>query len=256
LTFELAQLETLVMAALWPLARVSGLLLTAPILGSPRLPARVRIGLALVLTVILMPLAPSLGTAPGLSLSTMVTVGQQIVVGAAMGFALQLVFEALSFAGELVAGAMGLAFAEVAGSEHGHSVPAIGQFYVMLATLLFLVMDGPLRLISLLATGMQHATWGAPMPGGSLWGLLTFAAHLFSGAVLVALPALAAVLVTNMGFGVISRAAPSMNLFSIGFPIAIIVGFIAVWFGLAALPGAFQSLENAAFALIRTLSGA
>ena len=257
MNFELSQLQSLIAALLWPLARISGLMLTAPVLGARTIPARVRVGLALVLTLVLMPLAPSAGKVDALSLAALVTVMQQLVVGAAMGFALKLAFEALSMGGELVASSMGLSFAQTMDPQQGHGAPALGQFYLLLATLIFLAMDGHLELISLLATGMQHGSWQAAMPGGNtLWALLGFASHLFAGAVLVALPAMAALLVVNLGFGAISRAAPAMNLFSIGFPISICLGFIAVWLGLRALPGAFDALQRAAFVLVRAISGA
>jgi len=255
--FELAQLQTLIAALLWPLARISGLMLTAPVLGARTIPVRVRVGIALVLTLVLMPLAPSPGKVDPLSLAALVTVMQQMVVGAAMGFALKLAFEALSMGGELVASSMGLSFAQTVDPQQGQSAATLGQFYLLLATLIFLAMDGHLQLIALLATGMQHGSWQAAMPSGNtLWSLVGFASHLFAGAVLVALPAMAALLVVNLGFGAISRAAPAMNLFSIGFPISICLGFIAVWLGLRALPGAFDSLQRAAFDLVRMISGA
>jgi flagellar biosynthetic protein FliR len=232
-------------------------MLTAPVLGARSLSVRVRVGLALVLALVLMPLSPSPGHVDPLSIAALVTVMQQLVVGAAMGFALKLAFEALSFGGELVATSMGLSFAQTVDPQLGHDAPTLGQFYLLLATLIFLAMDGHLQLIALLATGMQHASWQSAMPGGNaLWDLLAFASHLFAGAVLVALPALASLLVVNLGFGAISRAAPAMNLFSIGFPITICLGFVAVWLGLRALPGAFDALQRAAFVLVRTISGA
>lgn len=257
MNYDLDQLQTLIAALLWPLARISGLMLTAPVLGARTIPVRVKVGLALVLTLVLMPLAPPPGKVDPLSLVALITVMQQMVVGAAMGFALKLAFEAMSLGGELVASSMGLSFAQTVDPAHGQSAPMLGQFYLLLATLIFLAMNGHLELIALLATGMHGASWQMAMPSGNtLWSLVGFASHLFSGAVLVALPALASLLVVNLGFGAISRAAPAMNLFSIGFPISICLGFIAVWLGLRALPGAFDALQRAAFDLVRAISGA
>jgi flagellar biosynthetic protein FliR len=220
MNFEMAQLQALIAALLWPLARVSGLMLTAPVLGAQTIPVRLRVGLALMLALVLMPLAPLPGKVDPLSIAALVTVMQQLVVGAAIGFALKLAFEALSFGGELVASAMGLGFAEVMDPQQGHSAPALGQFYLLLATLIFLAMDGHLELISLLATGMQHGSWQAMAPGGgALWSLLAFASHLFAGAVLVALPALASLMEVNNGFGAVSLAEPANTLFAIGFPL-------------------------------------
>src|SRR5690625_4632923 len=121
MSFALAHLQTLIAALLWPLARVSGLMLTAPILGSQILPLRVRAGVALALALALLPLAPVPGQLDPLSIAALVTVMQQLVVGAAMGFALKLAFEALSFGGELVASTMGLGFAQVVGPAQGHN---------------------------------------------------------------------------------------------------------------------------------------
>lgn len=257
MSFQIAQLQTLVAALLWPLARVSGLMLTAPVLGARNIPTRVRAGTALVLALVLMPLAPVPGALDPLGARALVTVMQQLVVGAAMGFALKLAFEALSFGGELVAASMGLSFAQTMDPQQGQSAPALGQFYLLVATLIFLALNGHLQLISLLATGMQHASWQAAMPGGdTLWNLLGFASHLFTGAVRVALPAMAALMVVNFGFGAISRSAPAMNLFSIGFPISICLGFIAVWLGLRTLPSAFDALQRAAFELVRAIASA
>lgn len=257
MNYDLGQLQTLIAALLWPLARISGLMLTAPVLGARTIPVRVKIGLALVLTLVLMPLAPSPGKVDPLSVTALVTVMQQMVVGAAMGFALKLAFEAMSFGGELVATSMGLSFAQTVDPQQGGNGATLGQFYLLLATLIFLAMNGHLELISLLATGMHGASWQMAMPSGNtLWSLVAFASHLFAGAVLVALPALASLLVVNLGFGAISRAAPAMNLFSIGFPISICLGFIAVWLGLRVLPGAFDALQRAAFDLVRAISGA
>lgn len=257
MNFDVSQLQAFVAAFLWPFARVSGLLLTAPVLGAGVLPVRVRAGLAVVLTVVLMPLAPAPGAVEVMSLAGLATVLQQVVVGAAMGFALKLAFAALTFAGSLITNAMGLAFAQAVSPLDGHDAPALGELYMLLASLIFLALDGHLELIALLATGMRHASWAAPMPGGAhLWSLLEFGSHVFTGAIMVALPALAALLIADAGFGVISRAAPAMNLFSIGFPISIALGFVGVWIGLVTLPGAFATLRRAAFVLVRALAGA
>jgi flagellar biosynthetic protein FliR len=243
---DLGQLEAWVGAACWALARVSGLLLVVPVLGSTMIPANVRIGLALLLTMTLAPLAP-LDIRP-LSAQGVATLAQQILVGASLGFILKLVFEAVSFGGQLVAQAMSLGFAETVNPGVGGSTPVISQFYTVLVTLLFLVMNGHLQLVSLLADSFRTLPVGEQGIGANgIWGVLGFAGHLFSGAVRVALPALTATLVVNLGFGAISRSAPSMNLFAVGFPITICLGLLAVWLALRALPGAFDSLQTAAW---------
>lgn len=251
---DLSQLEGWVGGALWALARISGLMLVAPVLGSALIPMRIRIGLTILLTVTLAPLAP-LDIRP-LSAAGVAVLAQQVLVGAALGFILKLVFEAVSFGGQFVSQAMSLGFAETVNPGVGGSTPVVSQFYTMLVTLLFLVMNGHLQLISLLADSFRTLPVGGPGIGAEgLWGVLTFATHLFAGAVRVALPALTAVLVVNLGFGAISRSAPSMNLFAVGFPITICLGVLAVWLSLRALPGAFESLQVTAWTAMRQLIG-
>ncbi|WP_051938421.1 MULTISPECIES: flagellar biosynthetic protein FliR [unclassified Luteibacter] len=251
---DLSQLEGWVGGALWALARISGLMLMAPVLGSNMIPMRIRIGLTILLTVTLAPLAP-LDIRP-LSAAGVAVLAQQVLIGAALGFILKLVFEAVAFGGQFVSQAMSLGFAETVNPGVGGTTPVISQFYTMLVTLLFLVMNGHLQLISLLADSFRTLPVGTQGIGAEgLWGVLTFATHLFAGAVRVALPALTAVLVVNLGFGAISRSAPSMNLFAVGFPITICLGVLAVWLSLRALPGAFESLQVTAWTAMRQLIG-
>jgi flagellar biosynthetic protein FliR len=251
---DLGQLEGWVGGAMWALARISGLMLVAPVLSSSMIPTNIRLGLTILLTMTLAPLAP-MDIRP-LSAEGVAVLAQQILIGAALGFILKLVFEAVAFGGQFLSQAMSLGFAETVNPGVGGTTPVISQFYTMLVTLMFLVMNGHLQLISLLADSFRSLPVGDKGIGADgLWGVLTFASHLFSGAVRVALPALTAVLVVNLGFGAISRSAPSMNLFAVGFPITICLGVLAVWLSLRALPGAFDSLQTAAWDTMRQLIG-
>lgn len=252
---DLAQWPSLVAAWLWPMARVSGLILTAPILGASSLPPRVRIGLVLVLTAVLAPLTQAPAHVDPLSLSSMLVVTQQFLTGMAIGFVLRLAFEAVSLGGALIASAMGLGYAMVIDPQQGGQSSTLSQLYMALATLLFLAMNGHLALIELLAQGLHgHALRSAHIRDEDLWHVLVWTAHLFNGAVQVALPALIALLVVNLGFGAISRAAPSMNLFAVGFPITLSLGLIVIWLALRVLPDAFGTLLDSAVALMRQLA--
>jgi flagellar biosynthesis protein FliR len=251
---DLGQIEGWVGSGCWALSRIVGLLLVAPVLGATTIPVRVRLGLALTLALVMAPLAP-LDIRP-LSAAGVATLAQQVLVGAAIGFVLKLVFEAVAFGGQFVSQAMSLGFAEVVNPAAGGSTPVLSQFYTMLVTLLFLTLNGHLQLIDLLAESFRTLPVGMDGIGSNgLWQVLSFATHLFGGAVRVALPALTAVLVVNLGFGAISRSAPSMNLFAVGFPITICLGMVAVWLALRGLPSAFDSLQNQAWDTMRQLIG-
>jgi flagellar biosynthetic protein FliR len=180
----------------------------------------------------------------------------QVLIGAAVGFVLKLVFEAVAFGGELVGQSMSLGFAEVVSPQAGGTSNVLSQFYLLLVTLLFLAMDGHLRLIALLADSFHSLPPGVPaIDANGLHAVVGFAAQLFAGAVRVALPAMTSLLVVNIGFAAISRAAPSMNLFAVGFPITVSLGFIALWLSLRSLPGAFEALQDDAWSLMRNLLG-
>ena len=253
-TVDLAQMENWLGGLLWALGRVGGLCLVAPVLGSTVIPARIRIGLVVMLTLVLAPLAPA--AIDPLSATGVATMVSQILVGASVGFVLKLVFEAVAFGGELVGQGMSLGFAEVVNPGGGGSTPVLSQFYMVLVTLLFLALNGHLRLIQLLAESFHTLPPGpVAINADGLHAVVLFGAHLFAGAVRVALPAVTALLVVNIGFAAISRAAPSMNLFAVGFPITLCLGSIALWLGLRALPGAFETLQDSAWSLMHELVG-
>ena len=255
MTLDVAWLLPWLDRFLWALARVSGLCLLAPVFGASVIPMRVRLGMVVVLSLVLAPLAHA---APPdvLSAAGMLGLAGQLAIGAATGFVLKLVFDAVQFGGGLVGQSMSLGFAEVVDPQAGGSANVLGQFYLVLVTLLFLAMDGHLRLIALLADSFTSLPPGGPaLDANGLHAVLAFGVQLFGGAVRVALPAMTSLLVVNIGFAAISRAAPSMNLFAVGFPITVSLGFIALWLSLRSLPGAFDALQGDAWTLMRHLLG-
>ncbi len=256
MNIDVGQLQQWIAMLLWPLARVSGLALVAPIFGATVIPARVRMGLVLVLSLALMPLVQVPQGIDPLSLKSLLVVIEQLITGAAIGLVLRLAFEAVSVAGQVIASTMGLGFAEVVSPQGGTQTQVLSQFYMVMVTLLFLAMDGHLELLRLLADGLHGKSLAdTHIDDQAMWQMLGWAGHLFSGAVRVALPALMALLIVNAGFGAISRAAPSMNLFAVGFPITLSLGFIVVWLSLRLLPGAFNALLDSATPLMRALAG-
>lgn len=251
---DLAQLPVWLGSLFWALGRVTGLCLVVPVFSSSMVPVRIRIGLILVLTLVLAPLGSS--TIDPLSGAGVVSMMGQILIGAAVGFVLRMAFEAVTLGGELVSQAMSLGFASVADPQTGASSTVLSQFYLLLVTLLFVVMDGHLRVIALLAHSFQSLPPDQlAINAKSLYAVVGFAAEMFGGGVRVALPAMTSLLVVNIGFAAISRAAPSMNLFAVGFPITVSLGFIALWLSLRSLPGAFDALQDHAWILMRDLVG-
>ena len=253
---DLARIADWIASAAWPLGRVAGLVMTAPIFTATAIPMRVRAALVVLLTIILLPLAPRDGSVQPLSLAGMSVMVVQVGIGAMIGFALRLVFEAVAFGGELVATSMGLNYASVVDPQHGNVTPVVGQLYTLLATLLFLLMDGHLALIRLLADSFAALPASlATLDRALFWSFAGIAAEVFAGALRVALPAMTAMLVVNLAFGFTSRAAPALNLFAVGFPVTLVAGFVFTWFSLRGFLQAFSGMSDAAFSGVRQILG-
>jgi flagellar biosynthetic protein FliR len=189
------------------------------------------------------PLLPPAPDIDPFSLPGLQVLAQQVLIGVGIGFVLQLVFDAVGLAGQLLANTMGLSFAFNVDPLRGASTAAIGQFYVVLMVLTFLALDGHLAVIQLVVDGFRTLPVG--LQGLGTDGMLRLAASgslLFSGAVSIALPGLTALLVANIGFGLISRAAPTLNIFAVGFPITIVFGLVVLQIGLPGVQQGFAAM--------------
>ena len=227
----------------WPFLRIGGLAMTAPLLNAQAVAPRIRLMLALALTLVLAPLLPRLPAMPLFGASWWLCIGHEFFIGAALGFVLQLVFEAVMLAGELISYGMGLGFAQLADPLHGASAPMLGQFYQVCAMLLFLSLGGLGQLAQLLADSFHAAPAGAGVVGaGSFRALADFGGLCFGGALRIALPAVMALLVVNLCFGVMNRSAPALNMQSIGLPLSLIAGLLALRFSLPQLRGVVEQL--------------
>ncbi len=252
-----AELTALIGSYMWPFFRIGALVMTAPVTGSANVPVRVRLMLAVALTVIIAPLLPEVPAVDPFSWPALMIIFQQLVIGIAMGFALNLVFNAVITGGAVVAMQMGLGFASMVDPSNGMQVPVISQLYLMFTTLIFLGVDGHLLFLDMLAQSFSVIPVG---PEGldrdafhaiALWGSQMFAAALW-----LALPAVISLLVVNSAFGAMARAAPQLNIFVIGFPLAIIMGFVIILYLLPEVVEQFILMLDEGFALVdRVLGG-
>jgi flagellar biosynthetic protein FliR len=247
------QLEAWVAQGFFPFTRIGACLMVAPMFGARFVSSRLRIILAVAITALVVPLLPAPAISP-FSPQGFVVVAQQILIGVALGFALQIVFDALGLAGQLLANSMGLSFAFNVDPLRGSSTPALGQLYIILATLTFLALDGHAALIEMLVAGLYAMPVGVTGLGQEgLWALVLWGGTLFSGAIAVALPGITALLIVNLAFGVVSRAAPSLNLFAVGFPVSLVVGLLVVLSGIGPMQESFTTLLTQGFEFVRSL---
>jgi flagellar biosynthetic protein FliR len=242
ITLTSAQLEGWIVMIVWPLARILALIASAPITGNTQFPARAKIGFAVVLTVLIAPLLPeqvAINPASGAGVLMLV---REILIGLAMGLAMRVVFAGVSMAGDIIGLQMGIGFAQFYDPQSNSQAPVTGQFLGLIAALAFLSLNGHLMLIATLVESFQTAPAhnGASLAGN--WLLLSqWGGMVMRVALVLSLPLIAVLLMTNIALGVLSRAAPQINVFAIGFPITLGVGFVAL---LAALPYMNPALEK------------
>jgi len=212
---------------LWPLFRVGGLVMTAPVFGSKPLPVRIRLALAVAITMVIAPIiSPTVPRIDALSPDAILVTIQQVLIGVVMGFSLQLAVSAIITGGQAIALQMGLGFSLMVDPQNGAQAPVLSQFYILMVLLMFLALDGHLVLIEILAESFRTIPIASKgITPDSLWQLVNWGSQIFAGAVGMALPAIASLLVVNVSFGIMTRAAPQLNIFAIGFPITMILGF-------------------------------
>lgn len=250
-----AQIGSWLGAFMLPLFRIAAVLMVMPIIGTQLVPARVRLYLALAITLVISPTLAPMPEVDALSLRMMLLIAEQILVGVMMGFMLQLLFHVFSVAGQIIAMQMGLAFAAMVDPGSGVSVPVLGQFLLMLATLLFLAMNGHLVVFEVLAESFVTLPVGEAFLVDRYWLMAGKLSWVLAAGVLLALPAITALLVVNIAFGVMTRAAPQLNIFSIGFPLTLVLGMIIFWIGLADFLAHYQSIASEALLQLRELAG-
>jgi flagellar biosynthetic protein FliR len=235
------ELVALVASWMWPFVRISAMFLVAPLIGTPYVPARIRLFLAVMLAAVIAPVLPPLPAVDPFSLPGLWITVQQVGIGLAMGLALRLVFTVFEVAGQIIAQHMALHFASMVDPNTGVQVPMVAQLYILLASLVFLGLNGHLVMIHLLAESFTVLPIGLTGIGrDGFWHLASQMGWVFTAAMVFSLPAVASLLVVNLSFGVMTRAAPQLNIFAIGFPVTLILGFVIIFLS---LPNAIEQLE-------------
>ena len=244
-------------AWLFPLFRLGGFFLVAPVFGMQLVPARVRIGLALLVTVLLVPLLPAPPALDPLSPAAMLLIARELLVGLGLGFAMLVFFQVFVLGAQLMAMQMSLGFASMVDPANGISVTVLAQYFLVLLTLVFLASNGHLAMLEVLLESFRYIPPGSGAFGAAQhWSLASSASWLFLSGLLLALPAVTALLVVNLAFGVMTRAAPQLNVFSLGFPVSMVFGLFIVWASMREFMPRFDTVSGQAFALLRQLAGA
>jgi flagellar biosynthetic protein FliR len=226
-TYE--QLNVWLTAFLWPFVRMLALMATAPAFGDKSLPIRVKIGLAAFITIIV---APTLGALPQVTVFSAQGVWiivNQFLIGVALGFTMQLVFGAVQAAGDIIGMSMGLGFATFFDPHAAGSTDVMSRYVYMIALLTFLALDGHLQVLSTLVQTFQALPVSANLLGANGWRVLAgWGSTVFSSGLLLALPIVTALLITNLALGILNRAAPQIGVFQVGLPVTVITGLLLI----------------------------
>ena len=239
-----AQFIVWINSFIWPLTRILGLIAMAPIFGNSAVPVRVKITLGVVLALIVAPTLENLPMVDPVSLPGLMILAQQFIIGIAMGFTIQMAFASVDLAGNLMGMAMGLGFASFYDPQSHGNTPALSQFLTLVATMLFLSLNLHLVLLSTLVESFHALPIGTGILSrpGVWFNLVSAGSVIFSSGVQMALPIIAALLVTNIALGILTKAAPQLNLFGIGFPITMGVGFVMLLITIPYLAAPLQKI--------------
>jgi flagellar biosynthetic protein FliR len=241
-------------ALLWPMLRMSALMLFAPVFSLPALTTRLRVLLALALSVMVYPMFDWPRIDP-LSARGLLEIANQITIGLMMGLILQVAIAAVVVAGQAISNSMGLSMAMMIDPNLGN-VPTVAQFLIVLATLVFVGLGGHGLLLAMLVESFSSLPVGTFVIVEQSWRqVLAWSSMMFLGAVLIALPVMVTLLFINIGIGVITRAAPSLNIFAVGLPATIVMGFVVLIMSMANIGSRLQWLWTQSLVQTRTLVG-
>lgn len=230
LSFTSQQIDLWLGMLFWPFVRILALISAAPVFNHQSIPARAKIGLALLFTIVVAPTIPPTPVIAIASAAGFAVLIQQLLIGLAIGFSMTLAFAAIELAGDLIGTQMGLGFAWFVDPQSSTQGPMVGSLLGLFATLIFLAMDGHLMMLAAVVKSFSVAPISAEIGMAFDWSkLLNAATEVFRVGLHIALPAIAALFLSNVALGVLTRAAPQLNLFAIGFPITLSLGLIILW---------------------------
>jgi flagellar biosynthetic protein FliR len=238
----------------YPFARIAGCLGVMPLLGSKLVPRQIRILLSVFITLIIAPLLPPIPAVDPMSLASFIIIFEQMLIGIVLGFMVEIVSQIFVLAGQLIAMQTGLGIATTVDPAQGVSVVVVSQWFLFLTSLTFLALNGHLIVIEVVVESFHT------MPvGGGVWTaddfgrMVRWGGWMFASALVIALPALTSLLIVNFAFGVMTRAAPQLNIFSLGFPVTMMVGLVVIWLIIGQVGASYHVLLETLFEFLRSL---
>ncbi|RXJ72925.1 flagellar biosynthetic protein FliR [Veronia nyctiphanis] len=215
----------------WPWTRISSMLMTMTFFGARFVPVRIRLYLSLAITFAVMPAIPAMPDNIELvSFGGFVMLAQQVLIGVAMGTVTQFVIQTFVLLGQILGMQSSLGFASMVDPANGQNTPLLGQLYLFLVTMLFLATDGHLEMLKLVVMSFKTLPVGTALTALDYQAMTQWFGIMFSVALSISLVGVIALLTINLSFGVMTRAAPQLNIFSLGFAFALLIGLFVSWY--------------------------
>lgn len=251
-TFD--QLQAWLVAFLWPFTRLTAFIMAAPLWGHASIPNQAKIGLAAVLAFVITPTLPPLPEIPIISWASLGLMVEQTLIGVAIGLVMRVTLAAVMAAGEYIGLQMGLAFATFFDAGSGTQTMVLARFLYMITLLMLLAFNGHLVVIEILAMSFETLPIGLGGFNPNAWKMLaSYGSTIFSAGLLLALPVVASLLIINLSLGILNRAAPQLTIFSIGFPLTLVIGVVLLMVLMTDLGRFLESLFADAFLFLQQL---
>lgn len=240
----------------WPFVRVLAMLSAAPVIGDMAVPLSVRVLLAMVLAVILLPMATPAAPIAAFSLHALAATAEQVAIGVVLGLALHFVMSVLLVLGYMVSSQMGLAMALMNDPLSGVSSDVVSSLLSILGILIFFSIDGHLVLVQII--GKSFTLWpvGSGLRMGALQTVAYNVAWVFSAALLLALPIVFSTMVVQLGFGFLARVAPTLNLFALGFSVVTLFGLFMLSMLVRFIPEHYLRMTRQVLLMLEQTMGA
>ena len=234
---------------IWPFLRTLAMFTAAPVFSQKSIPMRLKLGLAFLVAVCAQAVIdqPMVAVNSPQALSCVI---QQVGIGLAIGLSARLVIAAMEVAGEFIGLQMGLSFASFFDPTSGAQLSAVARFLVQIFTLFFIVVNGHLIVLMAVVKSFQ----AFPVDGSFLQAVAQMRLHELGGAVFasalwIALPMMGLLLFVNLTMGVITRIAPQMNVFAVGFPVTLTIGMLGITATLPMMEQPFLSMIDRALSV-------
>jgi len=234
-----------IIGQLWgPFFRAGAVFISMPFFGDALIPVWLRSLLALSIVVIAAPIMPAMPVVDLFSLTSLFLAFEQAIWGLFFGLILHLLFSIFTTLGQIISMQMGLGMAIMNDPVNGMSVAILGRVFLIFSTLLFLSLEGHLVVIDILIQSFVVWPVGSGLTSASLKGIITLFGWMFASALALALPAIVSMLLANISFGVMNRAAPSLNVYALGFPMTMLLGLFSVLISISGVPSRYTILVN------------